>query len=128
MARTYNGKYKKLSQYLASEGNGNVCLPFIQIEHILGFDLPHSARTHQAWWANQPKGQSLAWRSVGYRTTALILDEERVSFVIESIENDPSLEPSAQWFETKLTIKEAKDRLADTFGVDPSQIEITIRA
>ena len=46
------GKYQPLYQYLENRYANTVVLTFAQIEDLLGFTLPDSARVHQAWWAN----------------------------------------------------------------------------
>ena len=45
------GKYKSLYQYLENRYANTVVLTFAQIEDLLGFMLPDSARVHQEWWA-----------------------------------------------------------------------------
>jgi len=47
------GKYKSLYEYLENRYAKTVVLTFAQIEDLLGFTLPDSARVHQAWWGNQ---------------------------------------------------------------------------
>ena len=47
------GKYKSLYQYLENRYANTVVLTFAQIEDLLGFTLPDSARVHQEWWANE---------------------------------------------------------------------------
>ncbi|MGB3627286.1 MAG: hypothetical protein WA989_15745 [Henriciella sp.] len=60
-------------------------LRFVDIERILGFTLPASARRYSAWWANDASAgrQSQAWLSTGWRTAKLDLDRKAVSFVRE---------------------------------------------
>ncbi|HRI38254.1 MAG TPA: hypothetical protein PLO50_06845 [Nitrospira sp.] len=119
----YDGKYRELTEHLLFTGmdEGSWTATFKEIEDILRFKLPDSARKHQAWWANQGKGQSASWMMAGRRTSAVDLKNETVTFElhVEEIEPKP-IEP--------LTIAQAKERLAATLGVDASQIEITIRA
>ena len=47
-------KYDPLRIFLenAAKGVSEMTLTFQQIETILGFTLPPSARRHRAWWAN----------------------------------------------------------------------------
>jgi hypothetical protein len=59
-------------------------MSFREIENLLGFDLPASARKYAAWWANaDPQtGQhpySQAWLSAGMHAT-VNLAAERVTF------------------------------------------------
>ncbi|MBD3730912.1 MAG: hypothetical protein IE933_14530 [Sphingomonadales bacterium] len=117
-------KYRKLTEYLANLDRTEWMASFEQIEEILGFALPDSARQYQAWWSNQMRSQSLGWQSAGWKATALDLKAECVTFVYvggeDDTEEDLALRP--------LTIREAKEGLAATFGIDPDQVEITIRA
>src|SRR5713226_5252461 len=46
------GKYQSLYQYLDNRYADTVVLTFAQIEDLLGFTLPDSARVHHEWWAN----------------------------------------------------------------------------
>ena len=48
-----SGKYKSLYQYLENRYANTVILTFAQIEDLLGFTLPDSARVHQEWSANE---------------------------------------------------------------------------
>jgi len=47
-------KYDPLRTFLenAEPGMQEMTLTFQQVESILGFALPPSARQHRAWWAN----------------------------------------------------------------------------
>lgn len=117
-------KYRKLTEYLANSDQTEWTASFREIEAILGFPLPDSARQYQAWWSNQMRSQSIAWQSAGWKATALDLPSERVTFVYVAGEDVavevPQLRP--------MTIQEAKEGLAATFGITPEQVEITIRA
>ena len=60
------GKYKALCAYLDNRYANTVILTFAQIEDILGFTLPDSARVDRTWWANNgpndtPQPQSRSW-------------------------------------------------------------------
>ena len=123
MRGPYEGKYRRLTEHLEALGDAQETMTFSQIETVLKFELPRSARTHQAWWANQDRGQSLAWLCAGFRTVAVSVDEERLTFHrfdMPDEESEREIQP--------LTIAEAKDRLAFTLGIHASQIDITIRA
>ena len=115
-------KYRRLTNYLTSSDKTEWRARFEQFERILGFQLPDSARQYQAWWANQMRSQSLSWQLAGWKATALDLDKEEVTFVYVGGE-DADADDDAP----RMTISDAKFALAATFGVDPSQIDITIR-
>ena len=56
---------------------------FEEVEDVLGFDLPPSARSHRAWWANEEKGrhvQAKAWLKAGWRTADVSMAAETVLF------------------------------------------------
>ena len=60
------GKYQSLYQYLENRYANTVVLTFAQIEDLLGFTLPDSARVDQEWWANNdpndtPQPHSRSW-------------------------------------------------------------------
>lgn len=76
-------KYAPLSSYLASlpESQTEATLTFGQIEAILGARLPPSARSYQAWWANQRQGshvEAAAWLDAGWEVDGLNLSAEQV--------------------------------------------------
>ncbi len=116
-------KYRKLTLYLASLDESEWTATFEEIEGVLGFPLPDSARQYQAWWSNQMRSQSLAWQSAGWKATALDLENEHVTFVYLAGEDQEEVTQRSA-----MTILQAKEGLAASFGVDPSQIEIIVRA
>lgn len=65
-------KYEPLEIYLQNQPGAKkeVSLSFREIEEIIGASLPVSARTYQAWWANQKdvstRSQAKAWLSAGF--------------------------------------------------------------
>lgn len=65
-------KYWRLFEYLNGIAGREQRLSFSEIERIIGFSLPASARRHRQWWANQragrPHGQALAWDAAGWET------------------------------------------------------------
>lgn len=77
-------KYDPLLRHLSSS-SGTVELAFREIEEILGFALPASARRHAAWWSNSggTHVQSAAWQGAGYRTEDVNLSSETIQFVPE---------------------------------------------
>ena len=59
-------------------------MSFAELEGVLGFRLPESARVYRPWWSNQRNagghGHSLAWQVAGWRTRAVDLEEETLVF------------------------------------------------
>jgi hypothetical protein len=77
-------KYAPIGDYLVASREGAVRLSFPEIERILGFPLPASARKHNAWWANESSGthsHASAWLDRGYKTRELDLNAQSVGFV-----------------------------------------------
>ena len=76
-------KYDKLQSHLMTAITDRLRVRFSEIEQLLGFALPGSARRHPAWWANDsnPDRHSSAWLSAGWKTEELDLGSEQVTFV-----------------------------------------------
>ena len=75
-------KYDKLGAYLESSNGSEWHASFRQLEFILGFALPASARLYSAWWANDARQgrQAMAWLLAGWRAGDLNLTSETVTF------------------------------------------------
>ena len=74
-------KYRHLSAYLATSNSPSVILKFEEIEKILGFELPDSAKKHRPFWANTTTHSiALSWLSVGYETVDVNMDQQIVVF------------------------------------------------
>lgn len=61
------GRYDPLNEYLRSASRDEFILSFSDIEKVLGFELPLSAYTYSAWWANGGHSQAYAWLDAGYK-------------------------------------------------------------
>lgn len=77
-------KYEPLTTYLNLHKKERIKLTYSEIEEILGFKLPVSARKDKRWWNNNDcsHSQSKSWGEAGYKTTDVILGES-VVFVKE---------------------------------------------
>jgi hypothetical protein len=119
-------KYDALADYLGTlRRREEHRLTFAEIERILGFRLPPSARTHPAWWANQSNGrhvQAKAWLTTGWHTTDTDLKLGEVTF--RPAHKRPR---TAGELVRGLTISQAKKALATQLGIRPQDVEITIR-
>ena len=74
------GKYQRLHAHLCGLRTQEWKTSFGEIESILGFELPASARLHRPWWSNQSSGnghsQALAWGVAGWETAEVDMDAE----------------------------------------------------
>lgn len=85
-------KYARLREWLLAQPatSQRIELSFAQIELVLGFTLPASARKHSAWWGNEAKithSHALAWREAGWQVDHLSLAQERVIFRHQSAQS-----------------------------------------
>lgn len=78
------GKYRRLHAHLCSLQTHEWRTSFGEVESVLGFALPASARLYRPWWANQREGnghsQALAWSVAGWETTEVDMDAETLLF------------------------------------------------
>ncbi len=87
--RVARSKYAPLYRHLLSrEPETEWRTGFGDIERVLGFRLPASARLYGAWWANSRMGsrhsQALAWQAAGWRTARVDLGAETLVFEREA--------------------------------------------
>ena len=77
-----SAKYRGLAEYLLSSNETRVTLTYSQIEEILGFALPDTARKFkQSYWANtETHSYASSWMAVGYKTRVDV-DNDTVTFV-----------------------------------------------
>jgi hypothetical protein len=76
-------KYDRLLRVLEKRNEKTISFAFSEIETIVGFKLPKSARQYQEWWANASPGtghpHAQAWTSAG-RKARVNLTAETVAF------------------------------------------------
>ena len=77
-----SAKYRGLAEYLLSSNETRVTLSYSQIEVILGFALPDTARKFkQSYWANtETHSYASSWMAVGYKTR-IDVDSDTVTFI-----------------------------------------------
>lgn len=75
-------KYEPLYQHLRASEGASLEFGFADIEEILGFPLPASARRYPAWWSNSDRShvQAEAWLRAGYETAEVDVQGERLRF------------------------------------------------
>lgn len=78
------GKYAPLYRYLRARSGRQWRVSFTDVEALLGFTLPRSARLLRSWWSNRRDSHgyahSLAWQLAGWRTAAVDLEHESLVF------------------------------------------------
>ena len=80
------GRYARLYRHLCARPGSEWWATFGEVERVLGFRLPDSARRYPAWWANSSGGghsQTLAWQAAGWRTRRVSIAAETLLFVRE---------------------------------------------
>jgi hypothetical protein len=77
------GKYDKLGWHLAKLKSNRVGYHFEELEKILGFPLPKSARLHRPWWANDKTHvqASDGWLDYGWVVDSVEMDDQVVEFL-----------------------------------------------
>jgi hypothetical protein len=77
-----SAKYRGLTEYLLSSNQTKVTLTYPQIEQILGFTLPDTARNYkQAYWANtETHSYASSWMAIGYKTRVDV-ESDTVTFI-----------------------------------------------
>jgi hypothetical protein len=76
-------KYDPLRSYLGGLRDRELPMAFRDVERVLGFSLPPSARRHPAWWSNN-RGTNVAvraWRDAGWHTSRVNITGETLVFV-----------------------------------------------
>lgn len=77
------GKYAPLTRFLAEQTENGLTLSFREVETVLGFELPPTARgTHaRSWWANTTTHvQGRAWLDEGWKTGTIDPENETLEF------------------------------------------------
>jgi len=105
-------KYAPLTRYLRDIDKPRVTMDFAEIERVLGFPLPRSAREHRPWWANTGGSHvhALSWNAAGYKTAEVDLQDQRLVFVRLN-ETAPNVRPAGHplWGAMKGTVVYAED-------------------
>ncbi len=74
-------KFANLKDYLITSGKNEITLTFDEMEAIIGFPLPESAKKHRAYFANTTNHSiSKAWMEAGYFATDLDIYEQKIIF------------------------------------------------
>ena len=100
-------KYAALIEHLKAQKAQRIPMTFAQIERVLKFPLPDSARRHRAWWSNNPDNNVMtrAWREAGFRTEQVDLERGQLVFRRESATASPGMAEASEPFSGKLVDK-----------------------
>lgn len=81
-----SAKYRPLAEYLIKSNSTRVSLTYKEIENILGFRLPDTARNFkQSFWANtKTHSYASSWLEIGYKTRVDV-NTDKVTFVKNTI-------------------------------------------
>ena len=81
-----SAKYRPLAEYLVKSESTRVELSYAEIETILGFRLPDTARNFkQPFWANtKTHSYASSWLEIGYKTR-VDLNCDKVTFIKNTI-------------------------------------------
>ncbi len=77
-------KYEALNQALGKLKADYWRPTFLELERILEFKLPASARKNDIWWKAEPGGRHAhahAWSAAGWKVQDVSVDKEKVTFV-----------------------------------------------
>ncbi len=77
------GKYDPLHYFLRKFPGTEWSARYQEIEKVLGFDLPRSARQYSAWWSNERQGShthARSWLDAGFKTSHVNITAESVLF------------------------------------------------
>lgn len=75
-------KYEPIRHHLSGAAREAFRMTFLEIENVLGFRLPPSARRHRPWWDNGPTNNTMTrqWLAAGYETAQVDIGRETLVF------------------------------------------------
>ena len=114
------GKYKRLFLELLNYTRGESSRrTFGDIESILGFDLPKSARKYREWWANhEGNSQALAWMGAGWIVGYASVETEAVMFIRKH-----RFKPDRSLFDNTVSLPTYKNKpVSGDWGFDREEI------
>ena len=122
-----SSKYDPLRRYLEAHPAGETPMNFRDVERVLGFPLPDSARRHPAWWSNNT-GTHVgvrAWRDAGWKTSRVDIGSERVTFVREEPPMASVQEDSQPFMRDAAPRSVAASRREDVILVSPANLSLS---
>jgi hypothetical protein len=85
-------KYRTLARFFQAQPSDFLRMTFDEVEREAGFNLPASARLHQAWWANDRARhvQAKAWLDAGFESEQVDMKAQMLVFKRVKVEPAPS--------------------------------------
>lgn len=105
-------KYDPLEEKLSASALDEICMSFSEMEEILGFELPPSARRYPAWWSNGGHSQSESWMKAGYTVNSVDFINGEIRFVREGAPRKPIVEEEPTSTGTEWTEQISADRVS----------------
>ena len=94
-------KYQRLYTHLCGLTTQEWRTSFSEVEAIIGFELPPSARLHRPWWSNQTAGnghsRALSWSAAVWETAEVNMDAETLLMRREPTEDARRLTLDEAW-------------------------------
>ena len=74
-------KYEKLGTFLRAQHALELPMTFAEIESVIGYPLPRSAR-YAAWWSNHPSNNVMTriWLAAGFKTEQVDVEKKKLVF------------------------------------------------
>lgn len=111
------GKYEPLAAHLQNWVRDEWAASFAEIEQVLGFPLPPSARRHREWWGNQRgpgHSQARGWQDAGWQVWKVDLAGEMAIFRQNNNRSSPAegaeAESEERLFEQASQLLDIRDR------------------
>jgi hypothetical protein len=92
-------KYEPLNQFLGKLKADYWRPTFLELERILEFKLPASARKHDIWWLAEPGGRQThahAWSAAGWKIQDVNVDKEKVTFVRNGAASEAAMDEATR--------------------------------
>ncbi len=85
-------KYAALGEFLRAQSGSEVPMSFLDIEKVIGSELPPSSKKYPAWWSNNPSNNVMTkiWLTAGFQTERVDIPGRKLVFRRSKRISDPS--------------------------------------
>ena len=116
--KSRTSKYAPLANLLRKQTSFPYTVTFADIGQALGFELPPSATSHAAWWANsEATPQARIWDSVGLASSQVNIGAQTVTFVRKPEKKPKPLQATSRPVDTGT--QDASSNLRDLLASQP---------